>query len=152
MQGAKNGDRVRINYIVKTGSGERIEANLAGIPMEFTIGKDETIEGFEKGLLDMKTGEIKSIHLSPDQAYGQREERKVFEMPKERLPKDLTPVSARSSKCTGRTDLNSPQPLQNIRKKVLRWTRIILFQEKTSFLTWSSWQYYGKPLNCKMQN
>lgn len=91
MQGAKNGDRVRINYIVKTGSGERIEANLAGIPREFTIGKDETIEGFEKGILDMKTGEIKTIHLSPDQAYGQREERKVFEMPKERLPKDFDP-------------------------------------------------------------
>ncbi len=91
MQAAKSGDRVRVNYTVKTERGESVEPYLTGIPREFTLGKEETIEEFEKGILYMKTGEIKTIHLKSDQAYGQREERKIFEMPKERLPKDFDP-------------------------------------------------------------
>lgn len=40
-------------------------------PLNFTIGKGQMIKGFDEGVIGMKVGETKKIHLSPSEAYGE---------------------------------------------------------------------------------
>lgn len=88
---AKEGMRVRVRYVLKTDAGEAVDSYLAGIPTEFTIGQGDAVPGFEEGILDMKEGERRTIRVPVEEAYGKREERKVFELPRERMPKDFDP-------------------------------------------------------------
>jgi len=47
------------------------------------------IEGFEKELLGAVEGETRSFTLTPDQAYGFRDESAVQEIPREQFPADV---------------------------------------------------------------
>jgi peptidylprolyl isomerase len=88
---AKKGDKIRVHYTVKSENGEMLDSSVSKEPLEITIGKCETIQGFEDGIIDMKPGDKKTIRVPVDQAYGPREDKKIFEFPKERAPKDFDP-------------------------------------------------------------
>jgi peptidylprolyl isomerase len=88
---AKEGDKVKVHYTLKIESGEELESSKGSEPMEFTIGEGKVVSGFERGIVGMKSGESKTITVSADDGYGQREERKIFEFPKERAPQDFDP-------------------------------------------------------------
>ncbi|MCJ7655554.1 MAG: FKBP-type peptidyl-prolyl cis-trans isomerase, partial [Dehalococcoidia bacterium] len=49
------------------------------------------IPGFEKAVLGMKVGEKKTVTIPVDEAYGPRYDEQVVELPREKLPSDLTP-------------------------------------------------------------
>ena len=88
---AKKGDKVKVHYTLKAESGEVIESSAATVPMEFTIGEGKVIPGFENGVIGMKSGDSKTINVPTDEAYGQREEKKIFEFSKERAPQGFEP-------------------------------------------------------------
>ena len=50
------------------------------------------IKGFDAAVADMKVGEIKEIHLMPEEAYGQPNPDAIFTLEIEQLPgaEDLT--------------------------------------------------------------
>lgn len=41
-----------------------------GEPLEFVCGAGQMIKGFDAAVADMEVGEIKEIHLMPEEAYG----------------------------------------------------------------------------------
>jgi peptidylprolyl isomerase len=88
---AKKGDKVKIHYTLKGDNGEMLDSSVSKAPMEITLGSGETIQGFDEGLIDMKPGEKKTIEITADKAYGQREDKKIFEFPKDKAPKDFDP-------------------------------------------------------------
>lgn len=49
------------------------------------------IKGFENGVLDMKVGDKKTIHIPVDQAYGPKNEEMIIQFPKENIPAELNP-------------------------------------------------------------
>lgn len=67
----KNGNKVAIHYIAHFINGEIFTNSYKKkIPFEFTLGKQEVIEGLEEGLQSMKLGG-KSIFIIPSKlAYG----------------------------------------------------------------------------------
>jgi peptidylprolyl isomerase len=87
----KKGDRVKVHYTLKCDDGEVVETTRGAVPIEFTVGKGEVIRGFEDGVIGMKVGESKVINIPVDQAYGERDERKVFELSRERTPDAFRP-------------------------------------------------------------
>jgi len=88
---ARNGDTVEVHYTGKLADGTIFDTSIGGDPIEFTLGKGDMIPGFEKAVLGMKVGEKKTITIPSDEAYGPRLDNMVIEVPRERLPSDLTP-------------------------------------------------------------
>ena len=41
-----------------------------GEPLEFVCGAGMMIKGFDRAVADMEIGQIKDIHLMPEEAYG----------------------------------------------------------------------------------
>ncbi|MFT7616313.1 MAG: peptidylprolyl isomerase [Candidatus Woesearchaeota archaeon] len=62
-----------------------------GKPLEFTVGKGQVVKGFEQAVVGMKAGEVKEVTITPEQAYGERNDKMIHEVPREQLPKEQTP-------------------------------------------------------------
>ena len=87
----KNGDMVKVHYTLKAETGETIESSAGSAPLEFTLGEGKMIPGFEKGVIGMRQGESKTITVPSEEAYGLREERKIFEFSREKAPTVFDP-------------------------------------------------------------
>jgi peptidylprolyl isomerase len=88
---AKNGDTVQVNYTGKLADGTVFDSSVGREPLEFTLGADQVIPGFEKAVFGMKVGEKKTVTIPVDEAYGPYRDDLVAEVPREKLPEDITP-------------------------------------------------------------
>jgi len=70
MATAAIGNTVRVHYTGRLSDGTIFDTSVGREPLEFTIGEGRLIPGFEKAVIGMKTGEVKTVVLSPDEAYG----------------------------------------------------------------------------------
>lgn len=68
------GDHVNIEYEGMLENGEVIERSSETGPVEFEVGSGIMPLGFEKALIGMSEGEEKTITLTPDEAFGPRDE------------------------------------------------------------------------------
>jgi peptidylprolyl isomerase/FKBP-type peptidyl-prolyl cis-trans isomerase SlpA len=58
-------------------------------PLNFTLGEQTVIPGFEQTVAEMEPGEERSVTLDPEQAYGPRRDDMVQEVDQDELPDDL---------------------------------------------------------------
>jgi len=72
MTKIKNGDNVSVHYTGKLEDGTVFDTSLAEgrEPLTVTLGQGQLIPGFENGLIDMTIGEMKTIEIEPENAYG----------------------------------------------------------------------------------
>jgi peptidylprolyl isomerase len=88
---AKNGDKVRVHYKLKDINDEVIESTYDSEPLEFTIGDSHVIPGFNNGVIGMKVGETKRLDIPCADAYGPRNEDKIFDFDRSRAPEHFEP-------------------------------------------------------------
>ncbi|HII79614.1 MAG TPA: peptidylprolyl isomerase [Methanosarcina sp.] len=95
----KSGDTVQVDYTAKFENGTVFDTSIeevakeAGIydarreyiPLNFTVGSDQVIKGFDEGLIGMKKGEEKNLTIPPEKAYGEYNESWVQAVPLEEL-------------------------------------------------------------------
>ena len=74
-----------IEYTVKNAEGKIIDTNKGETPLEFIAGKGQIIPGLEKEIINMKTGEEKSVIVPAAEAYGERNEEAVQTLPREQF-------------------------------------------------------------------
>jgi dolichyl-phosphooligosaccharide-protein glycotransferase len=85
---ASTGDTVSVDYIGYLDNGSVFDSSIAGwknlniggssgfkatydySPIEFVLGQNRVIPGFENGIIGMKPGQEKTISLPPEEAYG----------------------------------------------------------------------------------
>lgn len=91
MQTAKKGDTVKVNYTGRSEDGTVFESSVGLIPLVFTIGTDEVVQGFEDAVLGMQPGEKKTVVVQPEEGFGMYDEDLVFEVGKDELPDDFYP-------------------------------------------------------------
>lgn len=92
MSQVKKDDTVKVHYTGKLEDGQVFDSSVErGEPIKFTMGQGEWIPGFEKGLIDMKVKEKKTVHIPKEDAYGTTREELVHEVPKSQLPEDIKP-------------------------------------------------------------
>ena len=91
MAQAQNGDKVRVHYHGKLRSGETFDSSDGRDPLEFTVGQGEVIKGFDEGVKGMKTGDKKTVEINVADAYGEKEDQRIIEFPKDQFPPDLKP-------------------------------------------------------------
>ena len=70
MSQAKDGDTVKVHYTGKLEDGSVFDSSKDRDPLEFKLGSQSVIVGFENGILGMEVGETKSITISPEDGYG----------------------------------------------------------------------------------
>jgi len=72
----KKGDNIRVTFNVSTGyigpqkHAQGFEKRYETEPVEFVLGGNMMIRGFEVGLMDMCVGEVRYITVPEDYAYG----------------------------------------------------------------------------------
>lgn len=80
---AEDGHKVKVEYKGTFDSGEVFDSSEGKEPLEFVIGTGQVIPGFNDAIKGMKTGESKDIKLHPKDAYGEKDEQLIQEVPKE---------------------------------------------------------------------
>lgn len=92
MSQVKKDDTVKVHYTGKLEDGQVFDSSVErGEPMKFTMGQGQLIPGFEKGIVNMKVNEKKTINIPKEEAYGEIREELVQEVPKSQLPEDIKP-------------------------------------------------------------
>ncbi len=92
MSQAKTGDKVRIHYTGKLDDGTQFDSSRGREPLEFQLGDGAIIPGFEKAVDGMEVGDSKSVTIPPEDAYGERHEQLVQDVPKSALPDEIEPA------------------------------------------------------------
>lgn len=91
MSIVKENNTVKVNYTGKLADGQVFDTSEGREPLEFTLGQGQLIPGFEKGVIDMKINEKKTITIAKEEAYGEVNEALIQEVKKTELPQDMEP-------------------------------------------------------------
>jgi peptidylprolyl isomerase len=91
MQEVQNCVYVSIDYTGTLDNGEQFDSSEGRRPLEFKVGQGQVIKGFEEAVIGMTLNEKKTFTISPDEAYGQRDESCKYEFPTAEIPSEITP-------------------------------------------------------------
>ncbi|MPZ97818.1 MAG: peptidylprolyl isomerase [Dehalococcoidia bacterium] len=94
MEGGKpvadEGNAVAVHYEGKLDNGEVFDSSREREPLNFTVGSGQVIAGFDEAVRGMTVGETKEFRLEPDDAYGERREDLILEVPAAQAPDGLS--------------------------------------------------------------
>lgn len=90
MQQVKKGDTVKIHYHGTLSDGNIFDSSLEREPLEFEVGSGMVIPGFDAGVMDMKVGDKKTIHIPFMEAYGPVNEQMIIEFSRDQFPDDMS--------------------------------------------------------------
>jgi peptidylprolyl isomerase len=85
MSKAKTGDKVKIHYTGYVKDGSVFDSTVNEDPVVFTIGEGIEVPGVEKALIGMEKGDVKSVQVPPEDAYGERKSNLVTVVDREKL-------------------------------------------------------------------
>ncbi len=91
MNQVKENKTVKVHYTGKLANGQVFDSSEGREPLEFTVGKGQMIPGFEKGVIDMKLNEKKTITIAEEEGYGSVNDDLKQEVKKNQLPDDIKP-------------------------------------------------------------
>lgn len=92
MAEAKSGDTVRIHYTGTLHDGTQFDSSAGREPLEFALGGGQVIPGFDTAVTGMSVGDEKTVTIPPDEAYGERHEQLVQQIPRDSLPDTIDPA------------------------------------------------------------
>lgn len=128
----------KVHYTGTFNDGTKFDSSYdRGEPLEFVCGAGMMIKGFDEAVKDMEVGEIKDIHLMPEEAYGQSDPRNIFGVTIAELPgaEDLE-VGAQVYLTN---ELNQPIPVKVVEK------------DETTITFDANHEMAGKELNFKIE-
>jgi peptidylprolyl isomerase len=86
MTQAKRGDTVHVHYKGTLDDGTEFDSSEGSEPIVFTIGAGQVIPGFENAIEGMSAGDRKTERIEVGNAYGERREELVFNVPRDQMP------------------------------------------------------------------
>ena len=87
LEGPNAGRIVRVHYEGTLNDGTKFASSYdRGEPLEFMCGAGMMIAGFDKAVVDMAIGEVKNIHLMPEEAYGERDPEAILKIQQDWMP------------------------------------------------------------------
>lgn len=89
MAEAKTGDTVKVHYTGSLTDGSTFDSSRGQDPLEFTLGESQVIDGFEEAVVGMVPGDSKKVTIPSGEAYGDRNESMVQEVPRTAIPAEL---------------------------------------------------------------
>jgi len=92
MSVIKDGMFVQVHYVGSLDDGTVFDDSRERQPLEFQVGNQSVIPGFENAVKSMALNEEKSVSLTPEAAYGQRQETLIRDFPTTMLGQDKVEV------------------------------------------------------------
>lgn len=91
MEQAKNGDIVKVHYTGKFDDDIIFDTSEGREPLQFKIGENTVIPGFEQAVVGMNPGDVKTVKLASEEAYGPHRDELVMDVPREKVPPAVNP-------------------------------------------------------------
>jgi len=89
---AKDGDTVKVHYTGTLDDGSIFDTSRDREPLEFILGSGNMIAGFDKAVNGMQIGEIKTVTIPSDEAYGTHRDDLVWIIERDKLPEGFEPT------------------------------------------------------------
>lgn len=91
---SNKGKRVKVHYTGTLDDGSKFDSSFDhGKPLEFICMTGQMIPGFDAAVENMVQGETKTVHIPAAEAYGERDENLIQQVPLEFIPNgDQLPV------------------------------------------------------------
>ena len=80
---------VKMDYVVKVGTGKVVETSSAKGPIEYLHGAGQILPALERALEGMREGEQAAFSVSAEDAYGARKDDNVVSLPRTLFPSDV---------------------------------------------------------------
>ncbi len=92
MSIAQEGNTVKVHYTGKLTDGTVFDSSYQrNEPIEFTLGQKNMIAGFEQAVAGMSVGDTKTAEIPASEAYGEKKEEMMLNVPKAEVPEGLKP-------------------------------------------------------------
>lgn len=91
MSEVKKGDKVQVHYTGRLNDGSEFDTSKGREPLEFEVGSQQVIKGFEDAVVGLKEGDTKTVEIASDNAYGPRMDEMVLKVERSKLPEDFSP-------------------------------------------------------------
>jgi peptidylprolyl isomerase len=91
MEKVESGLFVSVDYTGVLDNGDVFDSSEGRQPLEIQMGSGSVLPGFESALMGMTLNETKTFTLSPEDAYGQRDESRMHNFPKSDIPTGMEP-------------------------------------------------------------
>ncbi len=89
MKQADLGDTVKVHYTGKLENGLIFDCTREQGPFEFKIGSGRAVPGFEMGITGMAVGDTRTLKLSPEDGFGDRDDKLIEKVKKSDLPDNI---------------------------------------------------------------
>lgn len=91
MNKAQSGNRVKVHYTGKLQDGTVFDSSISKEPLEFQLGAGQMIPGFENAVLGMEQGQRITATIRASDAYGDRREDLLVQVPRDNVPESIDP-------------------------------------------------------------
>ncbi|MBP7432312.1 peptidylprolyl isomerase [bacterium] len=89
LMSVKNGDKIAVHYTGWLEDGTKFDSSVdSGETFKFQVGEGMVIKGFDDAVIGMEIGNKKKITISPENGYGERNEKYVITVEKKSFPAD----------------------------------------------------------------
>jgi FKBP-type peptidyl-prolyl cis-trans isomerase 2 len=88
---AKKGDAVAVHYTGRLEDGSIFDSSVSRSPLSFTLGDGNMIKGFDSAVYGMAIGDHKTVTIPAAEAYGERRQDMLIEVPLSQVPPDIHP-------------------------------------------------------------
>jgi FKBP-type peptidyl-prolyl cis-trans isomerase SlyD len=85
----KPGRVVLLDYSVKVGTGQTIEASTEKGPIEYLHGTGQILPALEQALEGLGEGDQAAFSIGPHEAYGERKEDNIVSLPRTLFPEEV---------------------------------------------------------------
>ncbi len=96
MQKVENGLYVSVHYTGTLDNGNVFDSSEGRPPLEIQMGAGQLIKGFEAALTDMTLNETKTFTLTPEEAYGPWDEKRMHSFGRADVPPEMDPQVGQS--------------------------------------------------------
>ncbi|MFC1607741.1 peptidylprolyl isomerase [Candidatus Latescibacterota bacterium] len=104
MAEAKSGDNVKVHYKGTLDDGTEFDSSAGREPLEFTVGANQVIPGFDNAVVGMNIGDKKTVNIPLDEAYGPRRDDMLAIVDIGQFPENISPEIGQELQLTNEND------------------------------------------------
>ena len=80
------GDQIKVNYVGRFDNGEVFDSSEGREPLEFLVGAEQVIAGFDQAVVGLKSGESCKVVVAPADGYGEHVPEMVVTIERQQIP------------------------------------------------------------------
>ncbi len=78
-----------VQYTGTFPDGEVFDSSEGRQPLHYLVGHNQMIPGFEEEMMGAAVGEKREFTLTPDRAYGERDDGAIQQVPRDQFPEEM---------------------------------------------------------------